>query len=628
MSLQHQSLNNSDSVVRISKSQRSSRGGAGRDNIILNDSRKLDDSFDQKSDRRGQLSSIADPSNSVSGSGQQILVCGTSETEACDVWEDEPVLSSKLRRSRRSHSRSINSSTTKVRAIDVSSIAYGLPAGSIDPFEKPSRMSDENIAFADDSGIPLSTSGDDAAFPGGERIPVIATSIASNEMSTRMSQHDEPDMAQLKLLAGQLSTDWKDKDFMAPALARRIRDFQFAQEKRRRKYGDERPWGILGVYEHLSSIRFDVEWAEDSDWRRANGEPYLPWADFDESKKKGINRRFFTLFLLFTCTIFFIVSIALNGWNVEPLKVNPMIGPSAQTLLQMGAKDSYLIVHGGEAWRLGSSILLHAGLVHYFINMLALWFVGSAIEISHGFVSATFLFVLPAIGGNMLSAIFLPDYVTVGSSGGIFGLIGACLADITMNWKLLFCNVVNKDGRKMKHAMVVVFLVLDIVLNMIIGLTPFVDNFTHLGGMVIGFLCGLSTMERLSSEFFGVEQSFLSRTKEIVVKYFGLIVSVILIIVAAIVLSEGDGQTTPCPDCTWLSCVPFPPWEGPQNKWWYCDDCGRVVADIVPTPNLHLEMQCPDGTSVAVALDPGEAANRSELEKNLPSYCREYFPST
>jgi hypothetical protein len=88
-----------------------------------------------------------------------------------------------------------------------------------------------------------------------------------------MSQHDEPDMAQLKLLAGQLSTDWKDKDFMAPALARRIRDFQFAQEKRRRKYGDERPWGILGVYEHLSSIRFDVEWAEDSDWRRANGEP-------------------------------------------------------------------------------------------------------------------------------------------------------------------------------------------------------------------------------------------------------------------------------------------------------------------------------------------------------------------
>ena len=49
---------------------------------------------------------------------------------------------------------------------------------------------------------------------------------------------------------------------MAPALARRIRDFQFAQEKRRKKYGDERPWGILGLYDHLAAIRVDVEWAE------------------------------------------------------------------------------------------------------------------------------------------------------------------------------------------------------------------------------------------------------------------------------------------------------------------------------------------------------------------------------
>jgi hypothetical protein len=60
---------------------------------------------------------------------------------------------------------------------------------------------------------------------------------------------------------------------MAPALARRIRDFQFAQEKRRKKYGDEKPWGILGLYDHLASIRVDVEWAEDAALRRANGEP-------------------------------------------------------------------------------------------------------------------------------------------------------------------------------------------------------------------------------------------------------------------------------------------------------------------------------------------------------------------
>lgn len=206
---------------------------------------------------------------------------------------------------------------------------------------------------------------------------------------------------------------------------------------------------------------------------------YLSWADFDASKKKGSNRPFFTYLLLFICTIVMIASIAMNEWSFEPLDQNPMIGPSAETLLKMGAKDSYLIVNENDAWRLLSSTVLHAGLVHYFINMLALWFVGTAIETSHGFVAATILFVIPAVGGTILSAIFLPEYITVGASGGIFGLIGACLSDIIMNWKLLFCDFVTENGKRHRHAMVVVFLLLDIIVNSIIGLTPYVDNFTR-----------------------------------------------------------------------------------------------------------------------------------------------------
>lgn len=206
---------------------------------------------------------------------------------------------------------------------------------------------------------------------------------------------------------------------------------------------------------------------------------YLSWADFDASKKKGVNRPFFTYFLLVTCTIALIVSIGLNGWKVEPLDVNPMIGPSAETLIRMGAKDSYLIVYENQVWRLLSSTILHAGLVHYFMNSLALWFCGKAIETTHGMVAAAILFLIPAIGGTILSAIFLPEYVTVGASGGIFGLIGACLSDIIMNWKHLFSDVVNENGKRNRHVIVVVFLILDIVLNCVIGLTPYVDNFTR-----------------------------------------------------------------------------------------------------------------------------------------------------
>lgn len=56
------------------------------------------------------------------------------------------------------------------------------------------------------------------------------------------------------------------------AIQHRIRDFRLAQRKRRETYGNERPWGILGLYDHLASIRIDLEWAEDAAWRRQHNE--------------------------------------------------------------------------------------------------------------------------------------------------------------------------------------------------------------------------------------------------------------------------------------------------------------------------------------------------------------------
>lgn len=97
-----------------------------------------------------------------------------------------------------------------------------------------------------------------------------------------------------------------------------------------------------------------------------------------EKRKQGYNRPFFTYILLIICTGSLLTSIALNGWSIEPISTNPMIGPSADTLVRMGAKETYLIVHQNEIWRVLSPMILHAGLIHYFLNMLALWFIGSA----------------------------------------------------------------------------------------------------------------------------------------------------------------------------------------------------------------------------------------------------------
>lgn len=194
-----------------------------------------------------------------------------------------------------------------------------------------------------------------------------STFILPRDIHPNMENKEE-EILRLRLLAGKLSADWNSPEFMTPALARRIRDFQFAQDRRRKKYGDERPWGILGLYDHLSSIRIDVEWAEDAARRRANGEPYQSWADYDECKKSGVrNRPYVTYILLLICTAVMIASIAVNGWIIEPLNENPMIGPSADTLVLMGAKDTPLIVIENEGWRLVTSSLLHVSTSIYLL---------------------------------------------------------------------------------------------------------------------------------------------------------------------------------------------------------------------------------------------------------------------
>lgn len=441
----------------------------------------------------------------------------------------------------------------------------------------------------------------------------------------------DQDWSYLHDVAGQLFVRWKGKT--SPALARRLRDFQFAQEKRRKKFGNEKPWGILGLYEHLAAVRADIEWAEDAACRRANGEPYKAWFQFVEGQGTGKDRPFFTYIALALCTGFLFASIGVNNWKVEPFSVNPMIGPSAQTLVAMGAKDSMLIVEGKEIWRLLSPMVLHAGFIHYLLNMLALWFIGSAVEQCHGFFQSLLLFVVPAFGGSLLSAIFLPEYITVGASAGIFGLIGACLADICMNWALLFNGFVNGDNTH-RHTVVLLVLFMDIVVNSLIGLTPFVDNFAHLGGMLFGFLCGTSTMSRVTTDMFGDHQTktFCSTLKRNVFRFFGIILTVLTMCTSLVILMNGDGQTSPCKSCDALSCMPFPPWTPYDNKWWYCDDCGAITADARINPETtefdQLTLHCPGGDRITLDIDENEfETDRAWLEKRLPKLCRSHCPN-
>ena len=136
--------------------------------------------------------------------------------------------------------------------------------------------------------------------------------------------------------------------------------------------------------------------------------------------------------------------------------------------------------------------------------MLCLWLIGGPLERVHGFVNIGFLFLIAAVGGNILSCVLLPNAISVGASGGIFGLLGVCLADILVNWDLLFLKIGDAEERTpCQNVQVLFWLLFDVLVNSMIGLTPYVDNFAHMGGFCYGIFYALPLAERVGLHFFG-----------------------------------------------------------------------------------------------------------------------------
>jgi membrane associated rhomboid family serine protease len=82
-------------------------------------------------------------------------------------------------------------------------------------------------------------------------------------------------------------------------------------------------------------------------------------------------------------------------------------------------------VADGEWWRLFTSMFLHYGPLHLGLNMLALWWFGSAVEQVLGRGRYLLLYIVSGLAGSAGALIASPDSLTVGASGAIFGILGS-----------------------------------------------------------------------------------------------------------------------------------------------------------------------------------------------------------
>jgi membrane associated rhomboid family serine protease len=175
-----------------------------------------------------------------------------------------------------------------------------------------------------------------------------------------------------------------------------------------------------------------------------------------------------------------IVDIALLIWvlvigGFVPLNVNPSAGPSAQTLLDAGGKWTPYILDRNEWWRLISPTFLHAGIFHLLSNLIVQVSFGWMLEQKYGTFRFATIYLLSGVGSIVMSAIFTAEYITVGASGAIFGIIMMWCVDVFQNIKILahpFWSVVG--------------VIAAIGLSIGMGFLPFVDNFAHIGGLIFG----------------------------------------------------------------------------------------------------------------------------------------------
>ncbi|KNA10842.1 hypothetical protein SOVF_140600 [Spinacia oleracea] len=274
-------------------------------------------------------------------------------------------------------------------------------------------------------------------------------------------------------------------------------------------------------------------------------------------------------------TIMFIITMYVNNcpkytlsclapsfgrFAFQPFKENPLLGPSATTLDKMGALAINKIVHGHQGWRLISCIWLHGGVFHLLANMLGLLVIGIRMEREFGFVRIGLLYVIAGLGGSLMSGLFVRSNISVGASGAVFGLLGAMLSELIINWTIYSNKVAS-----------LVMLVLIVAVNLGVGILPHVDNFAHIGGFISGFLLGFVFLIR--PQFGWVSQKYMSpgasldsrrpkyKIYQCTLWIVSLIVLIVGLVVAFVMLFRGIDGNEHCSWCHYLSCVPTSKWS-------------------------------------------------------------------
>lgn len=293
--------------------------------------------------------------------------------------------------------------------------------------------------------------------------------------------------------------------------------------------------------------------------------------------------------------IVFIAELGRNWWLTgTPIQIkpsfNPMIGPSAYVLINMGARFSPCMhtveevpdIHaphfpcpnytgsaeqtnctlselcgfGGVSrppnqwYRLVLPIFLHGGLVHLLVNVITQLIMGISIERKIGAWRLALIYFLTGIFGNIVSGNFAPvGSASVGCSGSLFGIVALYLLQLLFNWKKTSC------------CQLITFTV-GILIDLVLGILPILDNFGHIGGFMMGLLLGLVFLDS-PSRFRRLSQTHREReTKSqwwiwLILRLVFLFIATVLFVLSILNIYLWKMK---CTWCQYLNCLPVHDW--------------------------------------------------------------------
>lgn len=220
-------------------------------------------------------------------------------------------------------------------------------------------------------------------------------------------------------------------------------------------------------------------------------------------------------------------------------------------------------------WRFITPIWIHVGFIHLLMNLLMLYRTGSALERQMGSIRFGIVYLISGIGGNLFSALLAPkssklfsrnawvwfcEKVTAGASSAIFGIFGMSCVEMAYNYRLLLEPL--KD---------IAILLLNLLLSFSIGLLPYVDNYSHIGGFLTGILIG----------GFALPKIYYSRADYIAKSIAAILALSLLILFMSLGFVEfytNPSDKTICTWCVWLDCItPYSSWCALETGSWVVD---------------------------------------------------------